>query len=115
MNELVFNAIFIKGGKEVFRTQMVAGYTMPLTAMKMGKSGYTIEVNTRFTDHWGGNKEMLENLKSGRVLSGWTLRKILETKTDYESAVFAMSTLPFVAQEFLIVSGVKKGDRKSVV
>jgi hypothetical protein len=109
MNELVFNAIFIKGGKEVFRTQMVAGYTMPLTAMKMGKNGYTIEVNTRFTDHWGGNKEMLENLKSGRVLSGWTLRKILETKTDYESAVFAMSTLPFVAQEFLIVSGVKKG------
>jgi len=109
MNNLVFNAIFTKGGKEVFRTQMVAGYTMPLTGMKRGKNGYALEVNTRFTDHWGGNKEMLENLKSGRTLSGWTLRKILESKPDYESAVSAMSTIPFVAQEYLIVSGVKKG------
>jgi len=109
MNELVFNGIFTKGGKEVFRSQMVAGYTMPLTAMKMGKNGYALEVNTRFTDHWGGNKQMLDNLKSGRTLSGWTLRKILESKPDYESAVSAMSTIPFVAQEYLIVSGVKKG------
>merc|ERR1712048_37201 len=42
-------------------------------------------------------------------LSGWTKRKILETIDNYEDAVEAFSTRPYVGSEFNIVAGVKKG------
>ena len=59
---------------------MVAGYTMPITAARFGSNGYSIERNTRYSDHKGGNVEMLHNLLvEKRNLNGWQLRKILET------------------------------------
>lgn len=43
----------------------------------------------RYTDHEGGNAEMLENLvKKKRVLNGWTLRKILENCETSEKFVY---------------------------
>lgn len=109
MTKLVYNGVFTKGGKEIFRSQMVAGYTQVITGARMGPDGYAIERNTRYTDHEGGNKEMLENLFSGRPLNGWSLRKILETTPDYDTAVEAIATTPYTSTEYAIVSGVKKG------
>jgi hypothetical protein len=109
MHDLVYDAKFVKGGKILFESQMIAGYTMPITAIKRGLHGYAIERNTRYTDHWGGNKEMFNNLKSGRNLNGWTLRKILETATTFDDAVKAISIAPFVSTEYAIISGVQKG------
>ena len=65
MTHLVYNGVFTKGGKEVFRSQMIAGYTMVITAFRAGENGYAVERNTRYTDHWGGNKEMIDNLEKG--------------------------------------------------
>jgi len=39
MTNLVFTGVFKKGGVEVFRSQMVAGYTMLITGMRHGTNG----------------------------------------------------------------------------
>ena len=109
MTHLAYTGIFTKGGVEVFRSQMIAGYSCVVTGLKKGPNGFSIERNTRYPDHDKGNEEMFKNLFSGRPLNGWTLRKILETQPDYESAVNAIMTTPYVSTEYAIVSGVKKG------
>ena len=110
MSALVYEGIFTKGGKEIFRSQMIAGYTMVITAYKMeGDDGYVIERNTRYADHGGGFQEMMKNLFSGRDLNGWSLRKILETVDTYDDALAAVKSTPYVSTEYAIMSGVRKG------
>ena len=109
MTNLVYTAIFTRNGTEVFRSQMVAGYQSVVTGMRMGADGWAIERNTRYPDHVDGNEEMLKNLLDGRILNGWSLRKILETQPTYAGAVGAIEEVPYVSTEYAIVSGVKKG------
>lgn len=106
---LVYTAIFTKGGKEVFRSQMVAGYQSLVTGLRAGPDGFSIERNTRYTSHEGGNEEMLKNLLGGRPVNGWSLRKIMEEHADYDSAIKAITTVPYASTEYAIVSGVQKG------
>lgn len=107
---LLYTGIYTKGGSEVFRTQSIAGYSALLTGIRKGPNGYAIELNTRYPDHFGGNKEMFNNLFSEkREISGWTKRKVLENHDNYEDAIVALSTLPYSGTEYNIVSGVKKG------
>eukprot|EP00931_Biecheleriopsis_adriatica_P091850 TRINITY_DN6571_c0_g2_i1.p1 TRINITY_DN6571_c0_g2~~TRINITY_DN6571_c0_g2_i1.p1 ORF type:complete len:400 (+),score=65.44 TRINITY_DN6571_c0_g2_i1:101-1300(+) len=110
LQPLVYVAVFMKNGSELFRAQTMAGYPQIITGMRRGKDGYTMEANTRYPDHRGGNKELLKNLFSEkRILNGWSKRKIMETIDNYDDAVHAFSTTPFVATEYNIISGVKKG------
>jgi len=109
MTHLVYTGIFKKGGVEIFRSQMVAGYTMVITTMRKGSNGYAIERNTRYPDHKEGNEDMFKNILDGRTLNGWTLRKVMENNAEYEDAVGAISKAPYVSTEYAIVSGVKKG------
>lgn len=110
MQDLIYTGIFTKGGKEVFRAQMMAAYSMPLTGMKKGSNGFTFETNTRYFSEKDGNKELLKNLlEEKRELNGWAVRKVLETAVDYEAAVAAFKSVKLVATEYLIISGVRKG------
>lgn len=109
MGNLVFEGIFVKGGEEIFRSQMIAGYTMVITAYKSGEDGFALERNTRYSDHAGGYKEMVQNLWSGRDLNGWSLRKVLESTSTYDDAVAKITTVPYTSTEYAIISGVKKG------
>lgn len=109
MKPLTYVGVFTRGGKELYRAQMIAGYSLAVTGMRRGPDGFVIERNTRYTDHAGGNKEMLRNLLSGRQLNGWTVRKTLESCADYACAVKMLSTQPYASTEYAIVSGVKKG------
>ena len=109
MTNLVYTGIFTKGGKEIFRSQMVAGYQQLITGMRMGPDGYAIERNTRYPDHKDGNDQMFSNLVGGKELNGWQLRKIMEEHADYDSATAAIAAAPYVSTEYAIVSGVKKG------
>jgi hypothetical protein len=106
---LVYTGVFTKGGKELFRSEMIAGYVSVLTGYRKGPDGFVIERNTRYTDHVGGNVEMFKNLVGGRQLNGWSLRKIMEEQTTYDGALAAARAAPFVSTEYLIMSGVKKG------
>jgi len=112
---LQYTGIFKKNGTEIFRAQMIAAYSSILTAMRKGPDGYTMEINTRYTDHVGGNKQLFTNLfrtkKGGNRadLSGWTKRKILENIDNFDDAVEAFSTTPYVGTEYNIVAGVRKG------
>lgn len=110
LQPMTYTGIFTKGGNEVFRAQTIAGYASILTGMRKGPNGFTVEINTRFTDHFGGNKEMFHNVFSEkRDPSGWTKRKILENHDNYEDAVEAFSNTPYGATEYNIVAGVGKG------
>mmetsp|Transcript_110411 Transcript_110411/g.321458 ORF Transcript_110411/g.321458 Transcript_110411/m.321458 type:complete len:543 (-) Transcript_110411:349-1977(-) len=110
MQNLVYNGIFTKGGVEVFRSQMVAGYVMAITGANFQTdNGYAIERNTRYGDHAGAFDLMIHNLIAGRDLNGWSLRKILETETEYEAAVDAIKTVGYASTEYAIVSGVRQG------
>lgn len=110
LQPMTYTGIFTKGGSEIFRAQTIAGYASILTGMRKGPNGYTIEINTRFADHWGGNSEMIKNVFTNKITpSGFTKRKILEEIDNYEDAVEAFSTTPYGATEFNIISGVRKG------
>jgi hypothetical protein len=110
LQPMAYTGIFTKGGSEVFRAQTIAGFDAILTGMRKGPNGYTIEINTRYGDHWGANKEMIQNLFTNKIApSGWTKRKILEEQDNYEDAVEAFSTTPYASTEYNIISGVKKG------
>ena len=82
---------------------------MVITGARFGKNGYTIERNTRYTTHFGGNTDMLKNLVHGRQLNGWTLRKTMEAQAEYEGAVAALKAAPYASTEYSIISGVRKG------
>ena len=109
MTRMVYTGIFTRGGREVFRAQMIAGYFCVVTAMRRGADGYAFERNTRFPDHAGGNAQMLRNLLSGRPLNGWSVRKVLEDVASYDDAVANISAVPFISTEYSILSGVRKG------
>jgi len=110
MQSLVYTGIFMRDGKELFRAQMLAAYSLPVTGMKKGPNGFSVETNTRYTDHFGGDKELLRNLfHERRPLNGWVTRKVLETAVDYEAAVHALSTTPYVTTQYHVVGGVRKG------
>jgi len=111
LGDLVFNGIFTKNGKDIFRSQMIAGYAQVITGANMvGDDGWAIERNTRYTSSGEkGNNEMIHNLLSGRALNGWQLRKLLESTPDYDTAVEKIKAAPYASTEYAIVSGVKKG------
>jgi len=110
MQQIVYIGKFMRGGQEVFRAQMMAGYSCLVTGMKPGPNGFTYETNTRFPEAFGDNKQMLHNLLvEKRTLNGWTVRKTLETAPDFEAAVKALSTTPFIAPMYNVISGVRKG------
>ena len=106
---LIYEGVFTRGGKELFRSQVVAGYLQVITASVMGDDGYVLERNTRYPDHAGGNGEMLRNLLGGRPLNGWVLRKILESEKTFDGAIQAITDAQYVSTEYAIVSGVGKG------
>jgi len=110
LQDLVYTGIFTKGSGEVFRAQMLAAYSMPVTALKRGPNGFSWQVNTRFLDHTGGNLQLLRNLFSERRrLNGWTVRKVLEDARDYEEAVATLSTAKLVSTMYNVIGGVRKG------
>eukprot|EP00932_Pfiesteria_piscicida_P004953 SRR837773.14863.p1 GENE.SRR837773.14863~~SRR837773.14863.p1 ORF type:complete len:291 (-),score=94.11 SRR837773.14863:43-915(-) len=110
LQNLLYSAVFTKGGKELFVAEMFAGYFMPVTALKRGPDGYSYEANTRYMDRRAGIVDFWKNLfDERRTLNGWTVRKALETTTTYDAFVQTMSTAPLVAPQYTIIAGVKKG------
>lgn len=108
---LVYTANIRKGGKELYKSQMVAGYSLPVTSMKPGPNGFSLELNTRFpVHHEGGPDAVWHNLfTEKRPFNGWVVRKVLETANGYEEAVEALSTTPYCTTEYTIIGGVRKG------
>jgi hypothetical protein len=79
LEKLLYNAKFTKAGVEVFRAQMVWGYSGVLTGFKKG--GFSVEINTRFSQVRGQNKDTLENLiLKRRNLAAWMVRETLENQ-----------------------------------
>ena len=88
MAPLVYNGIFQKNNTELFRAEMIAGYTMPITAVLMGKDGYAVERNTRFSDHVGGNVEVIKYLfEDRRTLNGWQIRNVLLARDSFVTVI----------------------------
>jgi hypothetical protein len=110
LGNMTYNGVFHKQGKELFTAQMIAGYSMPLTGMRRGKNGYTIEINTRYPPKEWNVKNLLDLLfKEKRASSGWIKRQVLQDVDNFEDAVKAFSTRPYASTEFNIISGNQKG------
>jgi hypothetical protein len=110
IQNLVYTGIFKKGGKEIYRAQMIAAYSLAVTAMKKGPNGFSFESNTRYLDHSGGNKELMKNLLTEkRPFNGWSVRKMFEEAADYEAAIKQISTTKLITTEYFIIGGVRKG------
>ncbi len=106
---LVYEGVFTRNGSVVFRAEMVAGYVSLLTGYRPG--AYVVERNTRYPAHKGGNREMLDNLLDGVPLSGWTLRRMIEDVSTYDEALAkVVESAHFVATEYVLMSGVRRGD-----
>mmetsp|Transcript_18222 Transcript_18222/g.23690 ORF Transcript_18222/g.23690 Transcript_18222/m.23690 type:complete len:375 (+) Transcript_18222:302-1426(+) len=109
---LVYEASFQSGGVEIFKAQMMAGYTMVITGVNgLGTSnGYALERNTRFVTTIDQFHEVYHNLYNGRELQGWTYRTTLLNINNYDDAVSLLSGDDlYCSTEFTILSGVKKG------
>ena len=106
---LVYEGAFTRNGSVVFHAEMIAGYVSLLTGYRPGASGYVVERNTRYPSHRGGNREMLANLLDGVPLSGWTLRRMIESISTYDEALAKVQSAPFVATEYVVMSGVRRG------
>ena len=104
---LVYEGVFTRNGSVVFRAEMVAGYVSLLTGYRPG--AYVVERNTRYPAHKGGNREMLTNLLGGVPLSGWTLRRMIESISTYDRALAEVESAHFVATEYVVMSGVRRG------
>jgi N-acylethanolamine-hydrolysing acid amidase len=107
---LTYNAVFTKGGKEVYTAQLTFPQNLPLTAIRRGPNGYSWNLNTRYCDNIFDSMEVMKQVfQEKRNLSGWVARKILENTDNYEDAVKAFSETPYPNPEFNIISGVRKG------
>ena len=52
---------------------------------------------------------MLDNLLDGVPLSGWTLRRMIESISTYDEALAKVQSAHFVATEYIVLSGVRRG------
>jgi hypothetical protein len=111
VQNLTYNARFMKKGKEVFIGQMTFPYQMISTGMRRGDNGYTFAYHSRyFENQWDPVRDMIDHLyKNKRKPTGWSARKIMEHVDNYEDAVKAFSKRKLSSREYNILSGVKKG------
>lgn len=110
LQQMVYDAKFMKGGKEVYTAQMVFPLLQPFTAIRRGHNGYSYQHNHRYIDSLEDGKLLMEKLYVERCIpSGWTARKILEETGNYEDAVKSFSTMRYPHPEYNLISGVRKG------
>eukprot|EP00746_Dinoflagellata_sp_MGD_P017058 gnl/MRDRNA2_/MRDRNA2_138895_c0_seq1.p1 gnl/MRDRNA2_/MRDRNA2_138895_c0~~gnl/MRDRNA2_/MRDRNA2_138895_c0_seq1.p1 ORF type:complete len:505 (-),score=84.48 gnl/MRDRNA2_/MRDRNA2_138895_c0_seq1:38-1444(-) len=110
LGNMTYNGVFYKQGQELFTAQMIAGYSSPLTGMRRGNNGYTIEINTRYPPkEWNVDNLMSFLFKERRTTSGWIKREVLQNIDNFEDAVHAFSTKPYASTEFDVISGKQKG------
>eukprot|EP00052_Salpingoeca_macrocollata_P011592 m.89451 g.89451 ORF g.89451 m.89451 type:complete len:385 (-) comp18122_c0_seq1:96-1250(-) len=109
LRPLLFNARFVKGGKDLFNATVFGGYVGLLTGMKQG--GFSITVDTRFDDNldkglirWIDGKD-----RSGDFLSFLT-RSVMETNTTYAEAYDSLNKVPLIGPAYLILGGAKAGE-----
>lgn len=76
LDPITYNANFTLGGKTVFISSQITGFSGAFTAYKPGQEGFALQLNDRFPDHIGGNEQMVENyLIKKRPLVSWEIRK----------------------------------------
>lgn len=110
LQNMTYNARFMKKGKLLFTAQMMFPFQQVSTGMRPGPNGYTYELNARYGDTAMDSKELMTNLfMNKRKLGGWIARKTLEDTPDYEDAVETFSTIPLPGKEYHIISGPKTG------
>lgn len=110
LQKISYIGTFFKGGKEIYTAQMIALYSFPITAMRRGSNGYSVEINTRFPPKSSNIGSLMKHVfEEKRELSGWVRRQVLQSTDSYEDAVKAFSTRPYASTEYDVISGNQKG------
>lgn len=112
MRDILVDIDFIKGGKKLFRATGAPGIAGVLHGMSYSEAaggrgnsaGWSATIDAR---NKGG--ALLPNLLQALLVHSMTpsqhLRKVLETKADFESAVQALATTPQIDDNYFIVAG----------
>jgi hypothetical protein len=106
LQNLTLQVEFQKGGKTVYYGTTYAAYVGLLTGMAPGRFG--ISLNLRHSGDILGNVRELLNNPAANVAS-FLLRHILESESDYDSALKRLTTEPLISESYIILSGVRSG------
>jgi len=106
LRPLIINVRWMKGGKEVFRSNQFAGYIGIYNGLKKDK--FTITMNERFATNGGfvGIFEWLLGLNTAKF-STFLVREVMETADTYEEAMVALMSDEIVAPSYYILGGTK--------
>ena len=113
LQPLTIEVDFIRNGHFIHRATTWAGYVGVLTGVR--HQGFSISVNYRRTElgaTQSGISGILHNLTRGAA-GHWPvsflIREIMETETDFHSAVNALQLSELMAPVYLTVAGTQKG------
>jgi acid ceramidase len=106
LRPLIINVKWMKGGKEVFRSNQFAGYIGVYNGLKKDK--FTVTMNERFNLNGGfiGIFEWLFGLNHAKF-STFLVREVMEQADSYENALVMLMANEVVAPCYYIVGGTK--------
>lgn len=110
LKNLTFIADFQSGGKTQFKTTGFAGYVGALSGIKPG--GFSVTIDTRF--YPGGIGQLFWEViaaieERNASMVSFLSRDVLTTKSDFGSALNALSNTELIADVYYILAGSKSG------
>lgn len=103
----LFNARFIRGGREIFLGTMLAGTTIIVTGVAKGHFAVSIDARSSFRPSLIAATQAAS---SGGYIFGELVRRSLEMDVSYERAVSFYQQTPMIAGGYLILAGAKAGE-----
>lgn len=99
--DVTFEVTFYRGGKPLFKSTQWPGTLGVHTAMRL--DGWTVDQQTRLeNNNW---QENLKAAKQGGGLFGIFVRRVLETTSDYHTAMEKIYNGRFMAPQYFIMTG----------
>lgn len=108
LRPLLFNAVFVSGGQELYRATVFGGYVGLLTGMKKG--AFSISVDTRFDSNLDrGLIQWLRGNHSAHFLT-FTTRNAIENAATYDEAFAILNNTVLIGPGYIILGGSKAGE-----
>lgn len=110
LKNMTYIADFQKGGKTSYSSVQFAGYVGILSGFK--NRAFSVTINTRF--YPGGIGELFYEIiaaieEKNASLVSFLVREVMETKSDWSSAVKTLSDRELIADVYYTVAGVSSG------
>jgi len=109
LRPIVINVDFTRGGKLVYKSTTFAGFVGAHTAMRPGKDGYALTIDSRFDDNLDLGLIEWFNLDKPNTDVEVTMlcRQVMQAKEDlgYQKALETVNTTKVIGPAYIIMSG----------